>query len=175
MYPILLYDGVCGLCNGLVQFILRHDRDEVFRFAALQSHFAAKILAGHGVNPAALDTFYVVLNHTVQNHPVLNHAFPTHAVPTHSVLNNASSLQSDDPKAEAAEAESLLSRSEAVNFVLHALGGFWRFAGRVFAALPRPMRDWIYRLVARNRYRIFGRYDTCPAPSPGTRARFLDL
>ena len=60
---ILLYDGVCGLCNRLVQFILRRDRDAVFQFASLQSPFAAPILARHGVNPADLDTVYVVLNH----------------------------------------------------------------------------------------------------------------
>lgn len=166
MHPILLYDGFCGLCNRLVRFILRRDRDEVFRFAALQSPFAAKILASLSVNPAALDTFYVVLNHAVLDH----------AVPSHSVLNDASGPDHCcDPKAEAPSAESLHSRSDAVIFILGQLGGFWRFTGCVFAALPRPVRDWFYSLVARNRYRIFGRYDTCPAASPAARARFLDL
>ena len=61
--PILLYDGVCGLCNRLVQFILRRDHGAVFQFASLQSHFAAEILARHGVDPADLDTVYVVVNH----------------------------------------------------------------------------------------------------------------
>jgi predicted DCC family thiol-disulfide oxidoreductase YuxK len=61
--PILLYDGVCGLCNRLVRFVLKHDRQELFRFAALQSEFAGKILARHGANPGDLDTFYLVLNH----------------------------------------------------------------------------------------------------------------
>lgn len=161
--PILLYDGVCGLCNRLVQFILRRDRDDVFRFAALQSHFAAKILSGHGVNPAALDTFYIVLNHAAANHAVLNDA-SRHDHPP-----------GDDPTAEAPPAESLLSRSEAMTFILSQFGGFWRFTGSVFAAQPRPVRDWIYCLVARNRYRVFGRYDTCPAPNPATKARFLEL
>ncbi len=162
---ILLYDGRCGLCNRLVRFIVRHDRAEVFRFAALQSPFAAEILSSHGVNPAALDTFYVVLNQTV----------PDCAVPKHAVLNDASRPDppSDDPKAEAAE--SLLSRSDAALFILGQLGNFWSFAGLVFGALPRPMRDWIYSVVARNRYRVFGRYDTCPVPSPDHRARFLDV
>ena len=62
MSPILLYDGVCGLCNRLVRFILRRDRQAIFRFAALQSPIAARILARHGVNPSGLDTVYVVLN-----------------------------------------------------------------------------------------------------------------
>jgi predicted DCC family thiol-disulfide oxidoreductase YuxK len=62
-HPILLYDGVCGLCHRFVQFVLRRDRNAVFRFASLQSPFAAPILARHGANPTALDTVYVAVNH----------------------------------------------------------------------------------------------------------------
>jgi predicted DCC family thiol-disulfide oxidoreductase YuxK len=61
-HPILLYDGVCGLCNRLVQFILRRDRNAVFRFASLQSALAASILARHSASPSALDTVYAVVN-----------------------------------------------------------------------------------------------------------------
>jgi predicted DCC family thiol-disulfide oxidoreductase YuxK len=60
--PILLYDGVCGLCNRLVQFTLRHDRTDVFRFASLQSARAEEILKRHGASAAELDTFYVVVD-----------------------------------------------------------------------------------------------------------------
>ncbi len=137
-HPILLYDGVCGLCNRLVQFILRRDHGAVFQFASLQSPFAAHILNRHGVNPADLDTVYVIVEHD----------------------------QAD---------ESLLARSDAVRNVLRQLGGFWRLAGGMLAWIPRPLCDWGYRVIARNRYRIFGRYDTCPLPSEDVRARFLDL
>lgn len=61
--PILLYDGVCGLCNRSVQFILRHDHHDRFRFATLQSDFAARILERHGVHALDLDTVYLVKNH----------------------------------------------------------------------------------------------------------------
>jgi predicted DCC family thiol-disulfide oxidoreductase YuxK len=61
--PILLYDGVCGLCNRFVQFILRHDRAAIFCFASLQSSFATPILARHGSSPAGLETVYVVLHY----------------------------------------------------------------------------------------------------------------
>jgi predicted DCC family thiol-disulfide oxidoreductase YuxK len=60
--PILFYDGVCGLCNRLVQFTLRHDPNDVFRFARLQSPLAAGILGRHGETATDLDTFYVVSN-----------------------------------------------------------------------------------------------------------------
>ena len=71
-HPILLYDGVCGLCNRLVQFILRHDRHAIFRFASLQSTLAAGILARHGANPSDLDTVYVVLNHELPDESLLS-------------------------------------------------------------------------------------------------------
>jgi predicted DCC family thiol-disulfide oxidoreductase YuxK len=61
-HPIMLYDGVCGLCNRLVQFILRRDRGGIFRFASLQSALAAGILTRHGADAGDLDTVYVGVN-----------------------------------------------------------------------------------------------------------------
>jgi predicted DCC family thiol-disulfide oxidoreductase YuxK len=135
--PIVLYDGVCGLCNRLVQFILHRDQKAVFRFAALQSAFAARVLARHGASPTDLDTFYVVLNY-----------------------NDAH--------------ETLISRSDAAVYVLKQLGGIWRIVAIVGRVLPQFLRDGAYSRVARNRYRIFGRYDACPLPSEDTRSRFVD-
>ncbi|MGA2375889.1 MAG: DCC1-like thiol-disulfide oxidoreductase family protein [Candidatus Sulfotelmatobacter sp.] len=71
-HPILLYDGVCGLCNRFVQFILRRDRDAIFRFASLQSTFAVSILTRHGASPTALDTIYVVVNHELPDEYLLS-------------------------------------------------------------------------------------------------------
>lgn len=143
MHPILLYDGLCGLCNRLVQFTLRRDRDGVFRFASLQSALAADVLARRGVNVSGLDTVYVVTNH--------------------------------DPGKKDHSGGALLARTDAVMFVLRKLGGIWRAAAFGVRSMPSPVRDWIYRLVARHRYRIFGRYDSCPLPTEETRSRFLDL
>ena len=58
--PILLYDGVCGFCNRLVQFVLRHDDEKIFRFASLQSSFGSRTLALHGVDTSAMRTAYVL-------------------------------------------------------------------------------------------------------------------
>jgi predicted DCC family thiol-disulfide oxidoreductase YuxK len=136
-HPILLYDGVCGLCNRLVQFILRRDRDAIFRFASLQSPLAAAILTRHGASHGALDTVYIVINYNEPN-------------------------------------ESLLPRSDAAVFVLKELGGIYRPVAAVFQRIPRTLRDWIYNVIARNRYQIFGRYKSCPVPTAATRSRFLD-
>jgi predicted DCC family thiol-disulfide oxidoreductase YuxK len=136
-HPIVLYDGVCGLCNRFVQFILRRDRNAVFRFASLQSSFAGSILARHGANPLALDTVYVVVNHELPN-------------------------------------EYLLSRSAAAIFVLKQLPGLGRAAAFLLQLMPKFLSDAAYNVVARNRYHIFGRSETCPLPNQQDRSRFLD-
>jgi predicted DCC family thiol-disulfide oxidoreductase YuxK len=134
--PIILYDGVCGLCNRLNRFVLARDRAGRFRFAALQGPVAAEILARHGRDPRDLDTLYLVL----------------------------------DP---GRPRERLLQKSDAALWILRELGGTWRLTGAL-RIVPLAIRDLGYDLVARTRYRVFGRYDACPVPDPRHRARFLD-
>lgn len=68
---IVLYDGVCGLCNRAVQFLLKRDRHNRLRFASLQSDFAATLLKRHGMDHQDLDTVYAVLNHREANEALL--------------------------------------------------------------------------------------------------------
>lgn len=135
-HPIVLYDGVCGLCNRLVQFVLQRDVHDRFRFASLQSEFAETLLKRHGADARDLDTFYVVIDHRQPG-------------------------------------ERVLMRSDAILHVLNTLGGVWRLAG-AGRVLPRFLRDGLYRIVARNRYRVFGKHESCLLPSPEHRAKFLD-
>ena len=134
--PIVLYDGVCGLCNQLVQFLLKRDKHDQLRYASLQSDFASKILVRHGLNPKDLDTVCVVINY-----------------------------QEPD--------ERVLTRSTAILSVVNDLGGIWKVAA-IGKIIPRPIRDLFYEVVARNRYRMFGKYETCMLPDPRHRAKFLD-
>jgi len=60
-YPIVFFDGVCNLCNSSIQFIIKKDKSEKFRFSPLQSDFAHKTLTSFSINPADLDT--VILLH----------------------------------------------------------------------------------------------------------------
>jgi predicted DCC family thiol-disulfide oxidoreductase YuxK len=60
---LLLYDGVCGLCNRLVRFVLDRDRANVFRFAALQSPVATAVLEKYGRDPKDVDTFYAIIDY----------------------------------------------------------------------------------------------------------------
>lgn len=136
-HPILVYDGVCGLCNRFVQVILRRDRNALFRFASLQSAFAATILARHAASPSDLDTVYVVVDHELPN-------------------------------------EHLLSRSDAVILVLKQLPGAWPLLAFFMQLVPKFLRDPTYNVIARNRYRLFGRFEVCAVPSEQDRSRFLD-
>jgi len=136
--PIILYDGVCGLCNSLVQFLLKHDKDGRLRFASLQSDFAEKVLRRHGFDAKDLDTLHVVENY-------------------------------DQPN------ERVLQRSDAILRAGRELGGFWTASSSVARIVPRPLRDLVYRFVATNRYRVFGKYESCMLPDPNQRSRFLDV
>lgn len=70
--------------------------------------------------------------------------------------------------------ERLLSRSDAVLEVMRRLGGIWRLFSTAGSLFPKVLRNFAYRLVVRNRYRIFGKYDACPLPTPEQRGKFLD-
>ena len=70
--------------------------------------------------------------------------------------------------------ERVLARSDAALTLLSALGGPWK-ALAVLRALPRGLRDALYGVVARNRYRLFGRHDVCELPRPEWRERFIEV
>ncbi|HYJ86982.1 MAG TPA: DCC1-like thiol-disulfide oxidoreductase family protein [Pyrinomonadaceae bacterium] len=135
--PIVLYDGFCGLCNGLNQFLLKRDAKDRFRFASLQSNFSNVVLKRHGANSADLDTVYVVLNHDQRG-------------------------------------ERLLSRSDAILYLAGQLGGIWRLS-TVGRFIPKVLRDAMYKLVASNRYRLFGKHESCIMPDPRHRDKFLEV
>ena len=133
---LVLYDGVCALCNRVVQFLLEQDHRAVFRFAALQSPTGKATVAKSGHDPNELTTFYVVAD------------FRT-------------------PQAR------VLTKGDAALFVAGQLGWPWKAASAA-RVLPQSVRNLIYDTVARNRYRLFGRYDHCLVPSEAVRARFVD-
>ena len=132
----MLYDGVCGLCSRLVQFLLAHDRRGVFNFASLQSATGQAIVEGAGGDPLELTTFYAVADYRTPDARVLK-------------------------------------KSDAALFVAGTLGWPWRGA-RLFGVLPKALLDWAYDVVARSRYRVFGRYDRCQLPPVEFRNRFVD-
>ena len=133
--PVLLYDGVCGVCNSVVRTILRFDRCGTLRFASLDSDFARDVFSRHP-QLEGVDTVVFVR----------------------------------DP-AQADEAVDM--RSAALLQVAAYLGGWWKLALAAYV-IPPAVRDWLYERFAASRYRVGGRYDTCPLPTAEVRSRFLD-
>ena len=133
---LILYDGLCGLCNRLNLFVLRRDGAGAFKFASLQSELGQSLLRSFGRDPGRLETVCVVADY-------------------------------------GAPSARLLRKSSAALFISERLG-LWRLAAAVLRIFPHRLLDWAYDVVARNRYRIFGRYEICPTPSPEHRSRFID-
>jgi predicted DCC family thiol-disulfide oxidoreductase YuxK len=127
---IVLFDGVCNLCNASVRFLIQRDPGRRFRFASIQSPPGRQLYEAHGQSAERLETIMLVVDGRAYVH------------------------------------------SDAALRIARELGGLWvclwplRF-------IPRALRDPVYRWVARNRYRWFGRTETCMVPTPDLKSRFL--
>lgn len=129
---IIVFDGVCVLCNGWVRFLLARDPQARFRFAAMQSAAGRALLASRGLDPDDPASFLLIVG------------------------------------------QEAYTDTAAIRRVLGQLGPGWRLLAALLGVLPQRPRDALYRLVARNRYRWFGRHDQCLLPSAEQRERFID-
>lgn len=127
---VVLFDGVCKLCNGWARFLIRHDRHRRIRLAAVQSPEGQVLLAWAGLPLDQFDTLAVIRD---QRYWV---------------------------------------RSDAVLQIIALLPAAWQPL-QLLRVLPCRLRDWAYDRIARNRYRLFGRYDSCLLPDPDHEQRFL--
>lgn len=134
---LVLYDGVCGLCNRLLQFLLARDRRAVFAFAPLQSATGRSTVERYGGNPDELTSFFVLADYRTDR-------------------------------------ARLFGRGRAALFVAGELGWPWKMA-IVLRVMPTAILDRLYDVVARNRYRLFGRFEQCQMPRPEFRRRFIDV
>mmetsp|Transcript_32777 Transcript_32777/g.52757 ORF Transcript_32777/g.52757 Transcript_32777/m.52757 type:complete len:261 (+) Transcript_32777:3-785(+) len=154
---VLLYDGVCNLCNGWVNFVLDRDPNSRYKFAALQGEAGKAMMKRVGKDPDDLSTLVLVewqLQDTAQQ---------PQRVPM---------LQESGPS------EIVYIKSEAVLRVVEDIGGavLGRAAYIVRKVIPRVVRDFVYsNCVAPNRYLIFGKDATCRRITPALKPRFLDL
>lgn len=130
MQSVVLFDGVCNLCNSFVQFVIKYDKNERFKFASLQSDFAEKALSNFFMDSQKMSTVILLEN------------------------------------------GKLYSRSTAALRILNSLNGLWPLL-YVFIIVPAFIRDVVYNLIAKNRYKWFGKKDSCMVPSPELQRRFL--
>jgi len=128
---LILFDGVCNLCNGFVKFLIKRDPAGKFRFASLQSDFGRSQLIRFNLNPDLLHSVIVI------------------------------------------EGDNVLQRSDAALRIVTQLGGPWKILNAL-KIFPRFLRDALYNVVARNRYKVFGKRDSCMIPTPELKARFIE-
>lgn len=129
---ILLFDGVCNLCDGFVQFLLKRDKKGLYLFASLQSDMAKQLLEKYQVIDLGLETVVMIDGTQVYTH------------------------------------------SDVALEVAKDLGGFYHLFSPL-GFLPKKFRNRIYDWVASNRYRWFGKKESCMLPKREWRSRFLDV
>ncbi len=127
---IVLFDGVCNLCNGAVTFLIRNDKNDRFRFAALQSEMGVDLTTKYGIDTQEVDSIVLIEN------------------------------------------DKAYVRSDAALRIAKRMSGAYPLL-YVFVIIPRFLRDPIYKWVARNRYRWFGKKNQCMIPTPELKAKFL--
>jgi predicted DCC family thiol-disulfide oxidoreductase YuxK len=129
---IVVFDGVCNMCNWFVNFLLRHDKKDRLRFALLQD-----------ADKLGLDA---------------------------SIKQNISST---DSVAFIADGK-VYFQSTAVLKILKRLGRGWQLF-YIFIIIPKPVCDWFYDFIARNRYKWFGKKDSCMVPDEKVRGKFIGM
>ena len=131
-HSIILFDGVCNLCEGFVKFVIQRDSSAYFMFAPLQSEYAQNILNDSSYSNTYKHTDSIILIHN----------------------------------------GILYYKSDAVITIAKHLDGYWSLL-RIMKILPIALRNYIYDIVARNRYFIFGKKDHCILPTPNINNRFI--
>ena len=127
---VLLFDGVCNLCNDSVNFIIDHDPQGHFKFAALQSDFGQQKLKELGYNTEDFDSLVLLSGDKVYK-----------------------------------------KSSAALRIARKLTGGYPLLYG--FIIIPPFIRHWFYDSIARNRYKWFGKRDSCRMPTPELKSRFV--
>ena len=129
-YSLILFDGVCNFCNSSVNFVIDHDKKNIFKFASLQSDAGQNIFKDNDLPSNEFNTFLLL------------------------------------------ERNKLYDKSTAALKVTRNLGGLWKQL-YVFIIVPPFIRNFFYNLIARNRYKWFGKKDSCRIPTPEERAKFI--
>ena len=127
---VILFDGVCNLCSGAVQFVIKRDKKKRFRFASLQSALGAEVMQQFNLPANELNSFILLENNQVY------------------------------------------TSSTGALKVSKQLNGLWPLL-YVFIIVPKFIRDAVYRFIANNRYKWFGKKETCWVPSKELAERFI--
>ena len=130
---LILFDGICNLCNASVRFIIKHDKQDIFRFATLKGETGKAIIKQFNIDTSKVDSI---------------------------ILYNPLS-KNIEHKSTAA-----LKIAKHLKFPLHLLS--------VLLIIPMFIRNWVYDIIATNRYKWFGKKEACMVPTPELNNKFLD-
>jgi predicted DCC family thiol-disulfide oxidoreductase YuxK len=128
--PIILFDGICNLCDGAVQFVIKHDPEKKFLFASLQSEAGLQLLKQYKLPVETFSSFILIKD------------------------------------------EKVYSKSTGALKVARQIEGVWSWL-YIFIIIPAFIRDTVYTWIAKNRYKWFGKKETCLTPTPELKSRFL--
>ncbi|ADY30645.1 MULTISPECIES: thiol-disulfide oxidoreductase DCC family protein [Cellulophaga] len=129
---IILFDGVCNLCNNAIQFIIKHDKKDEFRFATLQGEIAHNFFSTRNIDMEKTDSIILI-----------------------------------EPNI------AYYVKSSAALKIGRSFGGIWSLLW-ILELIPASFRDWIYTIIAKNRYNWFGKKNNCMIPTPELKSKFLD-
>jgi predicted DCC family thiol-disulfide oxidoreductase YuxK len=129
-FDILLFDGVCNLCNNAVDFVIQRDSKDRFKFAALQDPKTKSILKDYQINLDYIDSIILI------------------------------------------RGDQIFHKSKAALETASKLSGLWPLL-YVFVIIPAFIRDPVYDWIAKNRYKWFGKKETCRLPTPKEKSKFL--
>lgn len=128
---IILFDGVCNLCESSVQFIIKRDKNDVFRFVAIQSGLGQKIIKHIGIDTSKTDSIILYIPEKAYYY-----------------------------------------KAEAALLIAKELSGIYSVLGYL-GFMPNSIKNAVYDYIAKNRYKWYGKKDTCMIPTPELKAKFL--
>ena len=128
---IILFDGICNLCNSSVQYVIKHDKKDVFRFVAIQSELGQRIINHIGISKRHIDSIILYI-----------------------------------------PGRAYFYKSTAALEIAKRLGGIFTYT-TIFRIIPSGIRDVLYDYVAKNRYKWYGKKESCMVPTPELKSKFL--
>ena len=129
---IILFDGICNLCNRSINTIIKFDKKDKFRFCSLQSELGQHLIKNHLIKEKHLTTIVLITSPTKHT-----------------------------------------TKSKAIFQICKELGGVFTLIYYLFNFLPIKLTDTVYDLIAKNRYRLFGKKNACRVPTSDIKKKFI--
>jgi len=129
---IILFDGICNLCNSSVQKVIKNDSKNIFKFASLQSDFGQRFLNKNQLNSEEFDSIILI------------------------------------------DGDKFYTSSDAALRIGKELKGIYKISSFLLW-IPKFIRDGVYRIISKNRYRWFGKQNTCWIPTKELQDKFIEI